>query len=62
VNELEGLTKRYRSRVAVDGLTVTVEAGRVTGFLAPNGSGTTTTMRRTPSAPATARPRSADPG
>jgi hypothetical protein len=27
VNELDGLTKRYRSRVAVDGLTVTVEPG-----------------------------------
>ncbi|TYP86764.1 ABC transporter ATP-binding protein [Blastococcus xanthinilyticus] len=43
--ELDGLTKRYRSRVAVDDLTVTVEPGRVTGFLGPNGSGKTTTMR-----------------
>ncbi|RBY96056.1 ABC transporter ATP-binding protein [Blastococcus sp. TF02-8] len=43
--ELRGLTKRYRSRVAVDSLTVTVEPGRVTGFLGPNGSGKTTTMR-----------------
>jgi len=45
VIELEGLTKRYRARTAVDDLTVTVEPGRVTGFLGPNGSGKTTTMR-----------------
>jgi ABC-2 type transport system ATP-binding protein len=45
VIELDGLTKAYRARVAVDGLTVTVEPGRVTGFLGPNGSGKTTTMR-----------------
>jgi ABC-2 type transport system ATP-binding protein len=45
VIELDGLTKQYRSRLAVDDLTVTVEPGRVTGFLGPNGSGKTTTMR-----------------
>jgi ABC-2 type transport system ATP-binding protein len=45
VIELDGLTKAYRARVAVDDLTVTVEPGRVTGFLGPNGSGKTTTMR-----------------
>ena len=43
--EIDGLTKHYRSRVAVDDLTVTIEPGRVTGFLGPNGSGKTTTMR-----------------
>ena len=43
--ELDGLTKAYRARVAVDDLTVTVEPGRVTGFLGPNGSGKTTTLR-----------------
>ncbi len=43
--EIDGLTKAYRSRVAVDDLTVTIEPGRVTGFLGPNGSGKTTTMR-----------------
>ena len=43
--ELDGLTKRYRTRVALDDLTVTIEPGRVTGFLGPNGSGKTTTMR-----------------
>jgi ABC-2 type transport system ATP-binding protein len=45
VIELAGLTKAYGARVAVDDLTVTVEPGRVTGFLGPNGSGKTTTMR-----------------
>jgi ABC-2 type transport system ATP-binding protein len=45
VIELAGLTKEYGTRVAVDDLTVTVHPGRVTGFLGPNGSGKTTTMR-----------------
>jgi ABC-2 type transport system ATP-binding protein len=45
VIEIDGLTKQYRARVAVDDLTVTIEPGRVTGFLGPNGSGKTTTMR-----------------
>jgi ABC-2 type transport system ATP-binding protein len=39
------LTKRYGSTVAVDGLSFTVESGRVTGFLGPNGAGKSTTMR-----------------
>lgn len=39
------LTKRYGSKVAVDGLDFTVDAGRVTGFLGPNGAGKSTTMR-----------------
>ncbi len=43
--ELDGLTKVFGGRVAVDDLTVTVQPGRVTGFLGPNGSGKTTTMR-----------------
>jgi len=41
----EGLTKRYAATVAVDGLTLTVTDGQVFGFLGPNGSGKTTTMR-----------------
>ena len=45
VIELAGLTKRYGAHVAVDDLTVTIGPGRVTGFLGPNGSGKTTTMR-----------------
>ena len=41
----EALTKRYRSTVAVQDLTLSVHPGRVTGFLGPNGSGKSTTMR-----------------
>ena len=40
-----GLTKRYDSLVAVDGLDMTVRAGEVYGFLGPNGAGKTTTLR-----------------
>jgi ABC-2 type transport system ATP-binding protein len=40
-----GLTKRYGTKVAVDGVSFTVEPGRVTGFLGPNGAGKSTTMR-----------------
>jgi ABC-2 type transport system ATP-binding protein len=42
---LSGLTKRYAEVTAVDGLSLTVEPGRVTGFLGPNGAGKTTTLR-----------------
>ena len=42
----EGLSKRYgRDRLAVDGLDLIVPAGSVFGFLGPNGSGKTTTIR-----------------
>ncbi|MCX4660036.1 ABC transporter ATP-binding protein [Streptomyces uncialis] len=43
--ELEGLTKRFGEKVAVDELTFTVRPGIVTGFLGPNGAGKSTTMR-----------------
>lgn len=43
--EVRNLTKRYGRTLAVDDLSFAVEAGRVTGFLGPNGSGKTTTMR-----------------
>ncbi|MEV5999541.1 ABC transporter ATP-binding protein [Streptomyces griseomycini] len=43
--ELEGLTKRYGEKVAVNDLTFTVRPGIVTGFLGPNGAGKSTTMR-----------------
>jgi ABC-2 type transport system ATP-binding protein len=48
--EIEGLRKEYRRArggrtVAVDGLDLQVPAGGVFGFLGPNGSGKTTTMR-----------------
>ncbi|MGH3460249.1 MAG: ATP-binding cassette domain-containing protein [Kribbellaceae bacterium] len=41
-----GLTKRFRGgQVAVDGIDLEVPAGSVFGFLGPNGSGKTTTIR-----------------
>jgi ABC-type multidrug transport system ATPase subunit len=40
-----GLTKRYGAVVAVDGLDLEVSEGDVYGFLGPNGSGKTTTVR-----------------
>jgi ABC-2 type transport system ATP-binding protein len=43
--EAQGLTKRYGDHIAVENLSFTVRPGRVTGFLGPNGSGKTTTMR-----------------
>lgn len=43
--EVEGLTKRYGSILAVDHVSFTVRPGHVTGFLGPNGSGKSTTMR-----------------
>ena len=43
--ETEGLTKRYGSRAAVDGLSLRVRRGEVYGFLGPNGAGKTTTLR-----------------
>jgi ABC-2 type transport system ATP-binding protein len=43
--ELQDLTKRFGPTMAVDGLTLTVRPGVVTGFLGPNGAGKTTTMR-----------------
>jgi ABC-2 type transport system ATP-binding protein len=42
---LEGLTKRFGGRPAVDDLDLTVEEGEVLGFLGPNGAGKTTTIR-----------------
>ncbi|MEU8487789.1 MULTISPECIES: ATP-binding cassette domain-containing protein [unclassified Streptomyces] len=43
--ELEGLTKHYGEKLAVNNLTFTVRPGIVTGFLGPNGAGKSTTMR-----------------
>ena len=42
---LEGLTKRFGDRVAVDNLNLTVEPGELFGFLGPNGAGKTTTIK-----------------
>jgi ABC-2 type transport system ATP-binding protein len=43
--EVHQLSKHFGSVRAVDDLTFEVTAGRVTGFLGPNGSGKTTTLR-----------------
>ncbi len=50
VIEIEGLRKTYRSllhgpRTALDGFDMVVEPGQIHGFLGPNGSGKTTTLR-----------------
>jgi ABC-2 type transport system ATP-binding protein len=42
---IEGLTKRYGSVRALDGLSLEVKPGALYGFLGPNGAGKTTTMR-----------------
>ncbi|HWL97631.1 MAG TPA: ATP-binding cassette domain-containing protein [Nocardioidaceae bacterium] len=42
---LTNLTKRYGNKTAVDGLTLQLHPGTVTGFLGPNGAGKSTTMR-----------------
>src|SRR6516162_5877910 len=42
---VDRLTKRYRTVTAVDDLSFDVAPGRITGFLGPNGSGKTTTLR-----------------
>ena len=43
--EVENLSKRYGTKLAVDGLSFVVQPGVVTGFLGPNGAGKSTTMR-----------------
>ena len=43
--QVEGLTKRYGSRLAIDHLTFHADKGEIVGFLGPNGAGKTTTMR-----------------
>ncbi len=43
--ELDGLTRRFGSVTALDGLSFSVPSGQVVGFLGPNGAGKTTAMR-----------------
>src|SRR5689334_22734405 len=43
--EVTGLRKRFGGALALDGLTFSVAAGTVTGFVGPNGAGKSTTMR-----------------
>jgi ABC-2 type transport system ATP-binding protein len=42
---LEGVTKRFGTFVAVDGIALHVPRGQLFGFLGPNGAGKTTTLR-----------------
>ncbi|WP_280153139.1 ABC transporter ATP-binding protein [Piscinibacter sp. XHJ-5] len=43
--DVRGLTKRYGQRTVVDDVALQVRTGRICGFLGPNGSGKTTTIR-----------------
>ncbi len=43
--EVRNLTKRFRSLTVVDRVNFTVRAGEITGYLGPNGSGKTTTVK-----------------
>ena len=43
--DVRGLTKRYGGRAVVDAIDLQVGQGRICGFLGPNGSGKTTTIR-----------------
>jgi len=43
--EIDGLTRRFGTITALDGLSFAVPSGQVVGFLGPNGAGKTTTMR-----------------
>lgn len=43
--DVRGLVKRFGARTVVDGFSIRVETGRIHGFLGPNGSGKTTTIR-----------------
>lgn len=43
--ELEGVSRTFGPKRAVDGLTLAVEQGELVGFIGPNGAGKTTTIR-----------------
>jgi ABC-2 type transport system ATP-binding protein len=45
VIDVRGLTKRFGDRTVVDGVSLRVPRGQIHGFLGPNGSGKTTTIR-----------------
>jgi ABC-2 type transport system ATP-binding protein len=43
--DVRGLVKRFGSKTVVDDVSIRVETGEIYGFLGPNGSGKTTTIR-----------------
>ncbi len=43
--KIDGVTKRYGTQKAVDGISFEVKTGEILGFLGPNGAGKTTTMK-----------------
>jgi len=43
--EIEALTKRFDQKVAVDNLTLTIQAGELFGLLGPNGAGKSVTIK-----------------
>ncbi|HKO89000.1 MAG TPA: ABC transporter ATP-binding protein [Burkholderiales bacterium] len=43
--EVRGLSKRFGDKIVVDNVDLVVPSGRIMGFLGPNGSGKTTTIR-----------------
>jgi ABC-2 type transport system ATP-binding protein len=45
VLQLTNLTKRYNRLIAVEGVDLTIEPGEIYGYLGPNGSGKTTTVK-----------------
>ena len=42
--QIENLVKTYGDNIAVNGLNLNLEKGKVYGFLGPNGAGKSTTM------------------
>ena len=45
VMELEGLTKSFGKKTAVDNFSLKIEKGHICGLIGPNGAGKTTIMR-----------------
>jgi ABC-2 type transport system ATP-binding protein len=45
IMECARVSKRYGKKLALDGITMTLESGRITGLLGPNGSGKTTLIK-----------------